>query len=172
MQTEQTGTPEAEKEFMDTSMEHGTSSVSKLKFYILGDEGIRDRWDEVEQALDRDPELWGAWFTKEDIQARLFAGLIQFWILEGEAGDRIYMMTQKHTPPNGISRLQVFWGVGENLKKYIQMIDSALDRFAAYANCAVIEGQGRKGFERLVVPLGYKLECVTYSRKVRIERGN
>jgi len=158
---------------MDISMGVGqSSSLNGAECWRLSLRELDFYWPKLEEALDKEPKLWDGAFTKETLREAIEEFRVQVWVLSEGEEIVLAFMTQSYLPPNGVRRLQVFWVFGQKLVEYLPLIDMVLDRFAAKLECGVIEGQGRRGFERLVRPLGYEFEYVTYSRPVRASKGN
>lgn len=161
---------------MKDAQELGQSSEEKVlnssKCYLLTREQINHYWNKISFALDDEPELWNRAYTKEDLQSHALAGLIQVWVVDTNEVLHICFMTERCNMPNGLGVLRVFWMWGENLLETIELIDLAIDKLAAYVNCSYVEVAGRKAFEKLGKPLGYKYEYSVLSRPVREQRGN
>jgi hypothetical protein len=124
-------------------------------------------WEGIEELLDNDPTLWNAVFTKQNIRDRIKSMDIQAWAVFNGQVIRLVFLTQRLEAPNGIATLQIFWMWGIGLKEVLPLLDDTIDRFAARLDCQRLEVIGRKGFERLLAPLGAEYQCTVLSRPVR-----
>lgn len=126
-------------------------------------------WPQIEGALDADPELWQGAFSKEMMLAGVEHGAAQVWAVGKDGAVYFVMLTQIfNTPVDRV--LQVVWAWGNGLKRALPQLDAEVDRFAEKAGCQRIEVIGRKGFEKLLRPLGFQFQCATYSRDVQSGR--
>lgn len=159
---------------MDTSMERGQSSSPEwgAKCWRLSVSEIEHYWGMFEKALDADPELWRHIFTKEGVRDAAKRGEIQIWVVAEDDTITLALMSHAYTPESGVRRFQVFWAYGMGLPKYLPLLDTALDRFAAKGDCGAVEIIGRKGFERMLAPLGFEYQCSVFTRPVRHSKGN
>lgn len=129
-------------------------------------------WPEIEHLLDIEPELWNKVFTKDNLHDRVHSREVQVWVVFNGQVIRLVFFTQRYVTPNGVATLQIFWMYGTGLKEVIHLLDETIDRFAAVANCQRLEVTGRKGFERLLAPLGAEYQYSVFSRPVRTVREN
>jgi hypothetical protein len=138
-----------------------------LQVAYLTPEMFDHYWPELEQILDFEPELWNKVFTKQNIRDRVHSTEIQAWVVFNGQVIRLVFFTQRYVSPNGIATLQLFWMYGTGLKEVIYLLDDVVDKFAAMLECQRLEVCGRKGFERLLAPLGAEYQYTVYSRPVR-----
>jgi hypothetical protein len=124
-------------------------------------------WLGIEELLDNDPTLWNAVFTKQNIRDRIKTMEIQSWAVFNGQVIRLVFFTQRLQAPNGVATLQIFWMWGTGLKELMPLLDDTIDKFAATMDCQRLEVVGRKGFERLLTPLGAEFQCIVLSRPVR-----
>lgn len=124
-------------------------------------------WPQMQVVLDLEPELWNKVFTKEIIRSRVHDKQIQAWVVFNGEMIRLVFFTQRYVAPNGTATLQIFWLYGTGLKEVMHLLDDVIDHFAATADCQRLEITGRKGFERLLAPLGAEYQYSVYSRPVR-----
>lgn len=157
---------------MDTTVEHGTCSVRGLSVAYLTPKLFDYYWPQINEALDAEPELWDKAFTKENIYEGVHGSSIQPWVVFNGELIKLLFFTQRYMSPNGMFTLQVFWMYGTGLREVLPLIDTAIDQFAAMLNCSRIEVAGRKGWGRLLAPLGAEYQYSVYSRPVRKVRGN
>lgn len=129
-------------------------------------------WPGIEQLLDQDPKLWNSMFTKQNIIDRVHSTDIQAWVVFNGQVIKLVFFTQRFVAPNGIATLQLFWMRGIGLKEVMPLLDDAIDKFAAMLDCQRLEVVGRKGFERLLAPLGAEYQCTILSRPVRTVKGH
>lgn len=129
-------------------------------------------WPGIEQLLDQDPKLWNTMFTKQNIRDRVHGTEIQAWVVFNGQVIKLVFFTQRFVAPNGIATLQIFWMSGTGLKEVMPLLDDCIDRFAALMDCQRLEVVGRKGFERLLAPLGAEYQCTILSRPVRNVKGH
>lgn len=159
---------------MNTELELGKNSEVPLgaDCYMLDDEQFKHYWPKLSDALDQEPGLWNCEYTKDGIYAAVLSAQIKVWVVS--SGDTIHLafMTRRCLPANEVPVLQVFWIWGNGFIPVISLIDMALDRVAGFLNCGRIEALGRKGFERVLKPLGYEHKYSCFSRPVRAQRGH
>lgn len=126
-------------------------------------------WPQIEGALDAAPELWQGTFSKEMMLAGVEQGAAQIWAVGKGTTVYLVLLTQIfNTPVDRV--LQVVWAWGNGLRAAMPQLDAELDRFAERSGCQRIEVIGRKGFERMLRPLGFGFQCATYSRDVQSGR--
>lgn len=135
-------------------------------------ETVGHYWPELEQRLDEAPELWNRVYTKNDIRERILDQRIQVWAVFNGRIIRLVFFTQRYVAPNGIATLQIFWMYGEGVRQVLELLDAAVDKFAAKLDCQMLEVVGRKGWERVLAPLGAEYQCTVFSRPVRTHKEN
>lgn len=145
---------------------HERESVGLEVAYLTPDL-FEHYWPGIEELLDNDPTLWNAVYTKQNIRARVQSMDIQVWVVFNGQVIRLVFFTQRLEAPNGIATMQIFWMWGTGLCEVMPLLDDTIDKFAAKLDCQRLEVIGRKGFERLLAPLGAKYQCTVLSRPVR-----
>ena len=143
-----------------------------LKVAYLTPEMFDHYWPELSQVLDQEPELWNKYYSKQNIWDRVHNKEIQVWVVFNGQLIRLVFFTQRYVAPNGIATLQIFWMYGTGLKEAMYMLDGVVDKFASTLDCTRLEVTGRKGFERLLAPLGAEYQYSVFSRPVRSVREN
>lgn len=156
---------------LDLENEEVSQSVPVKELFLLNRAEIQRYWGQIERALDEQPELWNGAWTKDDLLANAIAGNVQVWALSVDNVLTLVLMTQFYSTFT-TKYLQVFWAFGENLIETASLLDGAFDYFAAQHGASKFEVVGRKGFERVLRPLGFSPTCVTFMRDVRAPRGN
>lgn len=158
---------------MDTQPELGSSSEGLgHKVHFLKPDQFDHYWPDFEKALDADPSLWNEDFSKESIRSGVLNETIQPWVvLEGEK-IRVAFLTQRFVTRHNEMTLHVFWMVGHGLPKLAPLIAASLRYFAVELNCTKALITGRKGFEKLLKPLGMEYKYSVYGCDVHPERGH
>lgn len=134
---------------------------------IMSKDEIAFFWKEVNDALDETQELWADYYSKVDIIDALSKD--EMYLLAAAKDEVIHLLTlcAFNDFPAG-RRLTCFWMYGEGLEEAAKLIDKRLEEFALITNAKYIDGYGRRGYERILRPYGYKFQRVHVARLVGI----
>lgn len=151
------------------NVESQTSEMDERSFEVslMTPDVIDHYWPGVEELLDADPELWNKAYTKADILERIRDTRIQVWAVFNGRVIRLIFFTQRYVSPNGVATLQIFWMFGNGVRDMLKLLDDVIDSFAAKLQCSRLEVTGRKGWERVLAPLGAEFQYSVWSRPVR-----
>lgn len=141
-------------------------SAKVQSVYILDEVQVRHYWPEIERCLDAKPELWNAALTKEEIHRCVSNGAMQLWAVCDKEAINVAFMTQILESP-AVRYLQIWWMYGKGLIPALPCLDLAIDDYMREVGCVRLEVVGRKGFERILRPLGFKYEHSTFSRPLK-----
>lgn len=103
------------------------------------------------------------------IKAKVFAGMNTLWVLEDENEEPIaYAITVIFTP-DGISKsIQIYMATGRDL----EIFTSQLDQFTVWCikhEIDFIEVVGRKGWEKILKPLGFSHNYTSLLKRISEE---
>lgn len=149
----------------------GTTEV-----FMLNGEQFRYYWPQIEECLDEAPKLWNETLTKVAIVERVLNGSIQMWALcpDGEDIESVFMtriVQMRGERPK--QTLQVFWMYGERALERLDVLSDLLDRFGTAASCEQLEVvAARKGWDRVLRPFGAEFTSATWTRAIRLRKGN
>ena len=126
-------------------------------------------WPEAREYLrdaveDRDPDSF-----LRDVQAKIFAGLHTLWRIVDEAGELVgYVVTTIYTS-DGVTKIaQIYMASGNDLDLLVQEMDHYVE-WADERGVHLIEIIGRKGWEKILAPYGFKHNYTSLMRRVREE---
>lgn len=140
--------------------------MTEYTAYLLDEAQIRHYWPKLEECLDAEPELWAKALSKEDIFKRSLHGAIQMWAVCNQDTIHIAFMTQ--VIESKVERiLQVWWMFGRDLEASLPCLDMVLNDYMNTIEADKLEVVGRKGFEKMLKPWGFRYEYSLYSRPVR-----
>ena len=153
----------------DLPITHGDVPAPKptcSAIYLLDQKQVEHYWPRIEAELLAEPELWSNWWTLEALFAGMLNDTIQVWVISNpdEKLTAIFM-TQILTAPAG-RVLQVFWMRGKIPDGAINRISLTLDHFGKHHNCFRLCVAGRKGWERLLRPIGAQLDTIILTRPI------
>jgi len=140
-------------------------TVDRWYVGVLSNDEIAYFWPQINEALDVTKELWEEFYTKESILDGLAHE--KFFLMGAAKDDNFCLLTliSFHDYPAG-RRLTCFWMYGEGLEEAARLLDEKLEQFAVTVGAKYIDGYGRKGYERMLRPYGYRYVRSHYSRRV------
>lgn len=145
----------------------GVTGEKKLTHIaVLTGEQVEHYWQEFEQLLDAEPELWQRAFTKQGLKQQLLDGGVHLWAVANarEEVDIFFLSRVYRTEVEKI--FQIFWMMGHDLSQALPAIEVLLDDVAGRQGCTFFEVVGRKGFERVLGKIGFRFEAATFFRPV------
>ena len=104
--------------------------------------------DEFAEAME------GGLYTVENLEHRILTGDAYFW-----PGQACAVVAERVVYPTGEAVLQTLWAVGD--LEEVLTLEPALAATARLLGCTRVLIEGRKGWERLMKPLGYEPWSVT-----------
>lgn len=123
-------------------------------------------WPSIEREMKRCPERWNSWTTTEQLYAMVQMRTVQIWAAGDEKQHHLLVATQIIAFP--YRRLQVLFALGNNMKEYIELLNGTLEKFAIMQGCEEAEVFGRRGWEKLLEPLGFKTRSIVMSKKIEM----
>ena len=105
-------------------------------------------WPRISADLDRIPQFWSDYWTKDFINEAVMTERWQAWGFGAQEGNlNVIVLTQVcEFPANRF--LQIPLAFGNSLDDCLPSIMAALEKFAIVAECDVCEVIGRPGWER------------------------
>ena len=126
-------------------------------------------WPHISEHMDRVPELWVPWWTKEAIYNSIANGRFQLWAGGHGGRVRMWLVTQvAHYPAGNV--LQGILVFGQEMDEYLDEFHVVLEKFARERNCFRMELSGRPGWSRKIGKFGFKMTAVTLSADVNETR--
>src|SRR5262245_60374989 len=91
-------------------------------------------WPKISAALDRIPQFWADYWTKESINGAVVQGQWQAWGFGGIGDINIVVLTQIMSFP--ASRiLQMILAFGNDLERLLPLMEATFERFAIETEC-------------------------------------
>jgi hypothetical protein len=120
---------------------------------LLNQEQVAHYWPDILREL-RETNMYEFW-TPEQIFERLANGAMQCWALS-DSEIRLILLTDVIVYASGVRVLRFVGGVGKRLKEFLPLIVEVFGRITRQLKCDHVEVAGRKGWERLLKPYGFK----------------
>lgn len=120
-------------------------------------------WPQIETMLLQVPHTW-QYYTLAFFHESVKNGNIQIWGAGVGGTVKLVYFTSLVTYPN-MKTLQVIWAGGK-LENFLHAIITSLESFAKQEECDEIEVLGRGGWEKVLLPHGFKRKVVCLSRPV------
>ena len=130
-------------------------------------EQIEAHWPSIDEALEADTSLWDSMYSKLALMEGFQSGFIQLWGVSSSDAVHALFMTRVFEVPAG-KTVQLFWMFGREVVSQLGNLDTVMDRFAASAGATRIEIVGRKGWEKLLKPLGFEFATISVARPVKV----
>lgn len=153
---------------MDTTLELGSNSVSKLIF-LSSAANDPEVWEAITGHLNEHGKLFTDNYSPEKARWLVENKHMDLWTGGAAVDGKLYLEIYAFTSIKTFERRKVFhiWFVGgKNILHYI----NALDVFRKYAeenNCTHVECNARPGIERLLRKLGLKPVSSNFSMSLR-----
>jgi len=121
-------------------------------------------WPHTSESLDRIPQFWADYWTKEFINGAVLSGAWQAWGFGAKVGDiNVIVLTQiVEFPANRF--LQIPLAFGNHLDRCLPTIEATIERFAVEAKCDICEVIGREGWQKKLGPRFAKYAVVLKAR--------
>lgn len=104
-----------------------------------------------------------------NLKAKVFAGMNTLWMIEDEDGQPLaYAVTVIFTPDGITKSIQIYMATGEDL----DMFTSQIDQFTVWCikrGVDFIEVVGRKGWEKVLRPLGFSHNYTSLLKRISEE---
>ena len=126
-------------------------------------------WGFVRDQLESDPSLWNKGQTIQSLRFQIETNQLHLWLVVKDGLIYMTFLTMFKEYPVANS-LQVVWGAGGELEKYIAIALEGLKVFAQREGCTDIEIIGREGWEKPLKPFGYTKLSTTFVLHINSER--
>ena len=141
------------------------SSADEQEFQVsgIGPDSIDFMWEKVNRRIEH---ALGNDLTSckiEEVYEDLLTGLRQLWVVHRGGDIAAVIVTQLLQSSEG-SYLHVLALQGENMEKWLPLIDRALRLFAAAHACAFLEITGRRGWVKTLKPYAWQEIYVSMRR--------
>lgn len=120
-------------------------------------------WPQIEHMLNSVPHTWEGYsvaFFHESVKN----GNVQVWGAGKEGSVFLVYFTNIMLYP-AKKTLQVGWAGGK-IENFLPAINASLEQFAKEQDCDEVEILGRAGWEKLMMPFGFRKRAVYISRPV------
>lgn len=135
--------------------------------YRLPVENFVQFWPQIVRELDRIPQYWAPWWTKESLMQGVLAGRFQAWGIGTQTELKIMLLTQiVNYPAASVLYCFLMFGHDEKLEEAFDALEPSLLRFANEAGCKLCEVQARPGFKRALKKYGFVQNSVVLSRAI------
>jgi hypothetical protein len=125
-------------------------------------------WDQIAACLGTTD--FDQYYSREWLLQSVQGGSVQVWALS-DGTIRLVVFTRLYDCPRG-KVLQLFWGAGQDLDRFLDMANETMDRVAGVLQATIIEIIGRRGWVRKMRKYGFETEMYTISRPVGRGRVN
>lgn len=122
-------------------------------------------WDAMLIELRKIRHAWGVWWTEEALYEMVMRDGIQVWVVGDEGSFHLVVFTQVlHYPANRIFHTMLMFGNG--FLRAFPSLQATFEDYADKAGCTMAETVGRKGWERVLRPLGFEPTQVVLHKKL------
>lgn len=135
----------------------------KEAIYLLSWPQFTFYWSQIEQCLATTD--FDQFYTRDWLLSNVQGGGIQVWALSDGTTIRLVVFTRCYDSPRG-KVLQLFWGAGEDLDRFLDMANETMDRVAGVLQAEIVEITGRRGWIRKMRKYGFEVQNYTISRPV------
>ena len=116
---------------------------------IIPIDEIDEYWPHICGELDKHPELWNIYWTKEALYSHVMDRRFQVWAFGPPDLINVIVFTEiAVSPANRV--LRIFIAFGNSLDQALPAMEATLERFARANDCAVCEIVGRPGWKRKI----------------------
>lgn len=141
----------------------GTESYEVIR--IQHDTDLMLYWPHITREMDRIPQVWDTWWTKEALLQQILCGGMQLWGVGPPNQLRLIAITQVNTyPANRI--LQIVLVLGNSLHESAPVLAATLQKFAHLQGCLIGEVVGRPGWEKFLAPHGFRKTAVVLTARL------
>jgi len=130
-------------------------------------EGFDEAWTKSTPFIEKALKENGAEFTVEDVLREVQDEQAIFYPVTNGAA----IFTVAQYPQRRLLRIWLYGGKTDTGRANLDVIMQAADYFAEKHECDGVELTGRKGWEKVLHPYGYKYKSVTLSKDLG-EHGN
>lgn len=113
----------------------------------LTPDGFIHHWVDIERELDKHPEIWADYHTKESLYEDAINRHIQVWAFSEDNKIRVVVFSRLVEYP-AARVLHVMLALGNSIDRMLPQIEATLEQFAQTAGCSLCEIVGREGWER------------------------
>lgn len=141
-------------------------------FSIVPEEYLELIEEEIEPLLERAAGRTNGFYSIYDLIGFIYGKSHQLWIVADDDSKRILailMTTIRESLKKRILDLQFAASVedsGSLLKDFREVMNDELDNFAVINNCDAIQIEGRRGWKKVMEPVGYKEVAVVLEKEV------
>lgn len=122
-------------------------------------------WDAMLIELRKIRHVWDVWWTEETLYEMIVADGIQVWVVGDDNSFHLVVFTQvRDYPANSILFIMLMFG--NKLSKSLPFLQAVLEDYADKTGCTMVEAVGRKGWERVLRPLGFECAQVVMLKKL------
>lgn len=141
----------------------------KIDGGLLSPEIFASHWQSIERELDKHPEIWRDYYTKETLYEDIMEGEMQAWGFCEDEKIKIVVFTKIIDYP-AVRSLQVLMALGNSLYRLFPYMEGLLERFALSQGCEMCEVIGRESWLKLLGPRFKKRAVVmtAYGGDVRV----
>jgi hypothetical protein len=149
---------------MGEALREVRSGVPGREIRRISPEDWSVQWPNISESLDRIPQFWSDYWTKEYINWCVVERNWQAWGFGVETGTlNVVVLTHVvEFPANRFLQIPLAWG--NHLEECLPLIEAALERFAIEAECDICEIAGRVGWERKLK--GFRRRGVVLCKRV------
>jgi len=121
-------------------------------------------WPQVEHLFLENANLWDEYYTIKSFPQMFHAERMQLWTMNDADEFLLVMVTEIIAYPK-MKVMNVLYMMGEELLDGLKFIEY-LERWAWKQGVRKSHAVGRKGFQRLLKPLGYKKHAVAFAKDI------
>lgn len=148
---------QGERDFARASSEYEVTQLRGILLYHY--------WPTICVELDRIPQYWNTWWTKEYIYEAACREEMQVWAVGPKEQFQFVLITRiGFYPANRI--LQSVVGFGNHIELCAPVLWGAMQRFASTQGCTVVEVVGRQGWELMLKDKGFRRTGVIFEASV------
>jgi hypothetical protein len=126
---------------------------------------FRHYWPSIEAELDTIPHTWAHRWTKETIFDCVVDGRFQCWAVGSANEIRAMALSQIVNYP-AANVFQVLLLFGRDFFVMLDNLQAAMEKFAAFNGCGVIEVIGREGWEPKLRKIGFRKTGVVLEKEL------
>lgn len=121
-------------------------TISESKVVLLTPERYASFWPEISTQLDRIPQFWSPWWTKEFLRTAQYHNM-QIWCAGSGDEVHLFVYSQILSYP-AMNLFQIVLILGNNLDKHLPTLEALFEKVAHDADCQQFEVIGRSGWGR------------------------
>lgn len=136
--------------------------IGSLRSVALDD--IAVAWPEAWPLLAPAVELWRGRYDEASLRARVDSAGMQLWVAT-EGGKVVAACLTEINRYPGCTECNIAVVGGDGQEHWREWVE-AIKTWAASIGCRFITGRGRKGWERVMAPAGFRHECSVISKEL------